>query len=67
MIEINLIPSVKRDLLRARSIRNRVVSVSFLVGSASVAAVVALAVIFGGQIAAEAVQNGSIKNKGNKL
>ena len=27
MIEINLIPSVKRDLLRARSIRNRVVSV----------------------------------------
>ena len=67
MIEINLIPSVKRDLLRARSIRNRVVSVSFLVGSASVAAVVALAVIFGGQIAAEAVQNGSIKDKGNKL
>ena len=57
MIEINLIPSVKRDLLRARSIRNRVVSMSFLVGSASVAAVVALAVIFGGQIAAEAVQN----------
>ena len=67
MIEINLIPSVKRDLLRARSIRNRVVSVSFLVGSASVAAVVALAVIFGGQIAAEAVQKGSIKDKGNKL
>ena len=67
MIEINLIPSVKRELLRTRSMRNRVISVSFLVGGASIAAVVALVVIFGGQLAAEAVQNNSIKDKGNKL
>ena len=29
MIEINLIPQVKRDLLRARMLRNAVISVSF--------------------------------------
>jgi len=67
MIEINLIPNVKRELLKTRAMRNRVISVSFLIGGASIAAVVVLAVILGGQIAAEAVQNSGIKDRNDKL
>ena len=43
MIEINLLPNVKRELLKTRAMRNRVISISFLVGGASIAAVVVLA------------------------
>ena len=67
MIEINLLPNVKRELLKTRAMRNRVISISFLVGGASIAAVVVLALIFGSQIAAEAVQNGVIKDRNDKL
>lgn len=67
MIEINLLPNVKRELLKTRAMRNRVISMSFLVGGASIAAVVVLALIFGSQIAAEAVQNGVIKDRNDKL
>ena len=67
MIEINLLPDVKRELLKTRAMRNRVISMSFLVGGASIAAVVVLALILGSQIAAEAVQNGVIKDKNDKL
>ena len=67
MIEINLLPSVKRELLKTRVMRNRVISISFLVGGASIAAVVVLALILGSQIAAEAVQNGVIKDRNDKL
>ena len=67
MIEINLLPNVKRELLKTRAMRNRVISISFLVGGASIAAVVVLAFILGSQIAAEAVQNGVIKDRNDKL
>ena len=67
MIEINLLPNVKRELLKTRAMRNRVISISFLVGGASIAAVVVLALIFGSQIAAEAVQSGVIKDRNDKL
>ena len=67
MIEINLLPNVKRELLKTRAMRNRVISISFLVGGASIAAVVVLALIFGSQIAAEAVQGGVIKDRSDKL
>ena len=67
MIEINLLPDVKRELLKTRAMRNRVISISFLVGGASIAAVVVLALILGSQIAAEAVQNGVIKDRNDKL
>ena len=67
MIEINLLPNVKRELLKTRAMRNRVISISFLVGGASIATVVVLALIFGSQIAAEAVQNGVIKDRNDKL
>ena len=67
MIEINLLPNVKRELLKTRAMRNRVISISFLVGGVSIAAVVVLALILGSQIAAEAVQNGVIKDRNDKL
>ena len=67
MIEINLIPQVKRELLKTRSLRNKVISVSILIGGASIAVVVVLAVLFGGQIATEAIQDGGIKDRANKL
>ena len=67
MIEINLLPNVKRELLKTRVMRNRVISISFLVGGASIAAVVVLALILGSQIAGEAVQNGVIKDRNDKL
>ena len=67
MIEINLLPNVKRELLKTRVMRNRVISISFLVGGVSIAAVVVLALILGSQIAAEAVQNGVIKDRNDKL
>lgn len=67
MIEINLLPNVKRELLKTRVMRNRVISISFLVGGASIATVVVLALILGSQIAAEAVQNGVIKDRNDKL
>ena len=67
MIEINLLPNVKRELLKTRAMRNRVISISFLVGGASIAAVVVLALILGSQFAAEAVQGGVIKDRNDKL
>ena len=67
MIEINLLPNVKRELLKTRVMRNRVISISFLVGGASIAAVVVLALILGSQFAAEAVQGGVIKDRNDKL
>ena len=67
MIEIDLLPNVKRELLKTRAMRNRVISISFLVGGASIAAVVVLALILGSQIAAEAVQSGVIKDRNDKL
>ena len=67
MIEINLLPNVKRELLKTRAMRNRVISISFLVGGVSIATVVVLALILGSQFAAEAVQGGVIKDRNDKL
>ena len=67
MIEINLLPNVKRELLKTRAMRNRVISISFLVGGVSIATVVVLALILGSQFAAEAVQNKVIKDRNDKL
>lgn len=67
MIEINLIPDVKREYLRTRAMRNLVISVSIVVGIAMVAIAVVLGLVFGGQMAAEAFQDRDIKDKGQQL
>jgi len=67
MIEINLIPDVKREHLRTRMVRNLVISVSIIVGIGVIAVVAVLGLVFGGQIAAEALQDREIKEKGEQL
>src|SRR5690606_17426323 len=67
MIEINLIPDVKREYLRTRALRNTVISMSILVGVGVVGLAVALAMVFGGQLVTEALQDRSIKDEGAKL
>jgi len=67
MIEINLIPDVKREYLRARAQRNYIIFMSTIVGAAAVAAAVVLGLVFSGQLVAEAVQNRSIEDQNKKL
>lgn len=67
MIEINLIPDVKRELLRARMLRNTIISLSVLVSIIAIATVTVLGLIFGGQLAFESTQDTSIKKKYDEL
>jgi hypothetical protein len=64
MIEINLIPDVKQELLKARKIRSAVISVVVLVGIASVGVVIVLAMyVFGGQWVRDSIVNDSISKE----
>ncbi len=67
MIEINLLPDVKYELLRTRATRNYVTAMSVLVGIVGLVATLALGFIFGGQITAEAWQESQIKSKSQEL
>ena len=67
MIEINLVPDIKKELLRANKLRNIVVSSSIFGGLAAVALVVVLGVIIGGQMATSKFQNDAIKSENEKL
>ena len=68
MIEINLVPDVKLELLKARRQRKLVVSASILVAIVSVGVVALLAVYaFGAQTALEAIADNSIKDESGKL
>ena len=67
MIEINLIPDVKRELLRARMMRNAITAMSITIGMIAVGVAVALGLIFGGQVALEALHDGTIKSKTREL
>ena len=49
MIQINLIPDVKRDLLRAQLMRNLVIVISAVVAGASALAVVMILGVIGTQ------------------
>ena len=49
MIEINLIPDVKKELLKANKTRNFVVTISIFVGVGALALVAVLGLILGGQ------------------
>lgn len=67
MIEINLLPDVKRELLRTRMMRNTVISFSILIGITSLAVTVFLAVVLGGQLAGQAIQDAAINDKNHQL
>lgn len=68
MIEINLIPDVKQELIRAQSVRNTVVSFTILIGIISVAVVALLAFyLFGVQTVRSALADNRIKEATTEL
>jgi len=68
MIEINLVPDVKQELIKAQRVRSTVVTFSILVGIVSIAAVAILAVyILGVQTVRGALLDENIKTSNSKL
>ena len=62
MIEVNLIPDVKREYLRAQRMRNMVVSASIMVMIVAGGAIAVLGVGLGAVSAAGLVKDGEIKS-----
>lgn len=68
MIEINLVPDVKQELIKTNRIRTVVVSAALLVGAVSIGVVVLLAVyLFLGQTVRSNIVAGQIKDKYKEL
>ncbi len=68
MIEINLLPDVKLEFIKAQKIRAKVIFSSLIIGITSVAIVAGLAVyVFAFQTVRDAVADGEIKDKTAKL
>lgn len=67
MIEVNLIPDVKKEYLRAQRVRNMVISVSMLVAAVSAGVVVVLGLGLGSMQFASGQADNSIKNKYKEL
>ena len=68
MIEINLVPDVKQELIKAQRIRSTVISISIIIGIASVAAVAALAIyILAVQTVRGNILNGNIETSNKQL
>ncbi len=68
MIEINLIPDVKQELLRAQRVRSTVVSLAILVGLFAIGLVILLGLwVFGVQTARGALSDKTIKVENAKL
>lgn len=67
MIQINLLPDVKRELLKAIRVRNIAVSVAIILSIAAVAIVVVLLLWMGAQQVRDAWTSNAIKDESNKL
>lgn len=68
MIEINLVPDVKQELIKAQRIRAAVISIAILIGIVSAGAVTALAIYaFPVQTLRNVVVDASIKKAGDQL
>jgi hypothetical protein len=68
MIEINLVPDVKQELINAQRVRTNVVSLSILVGIAAIGVVVVLAIwVVGVQTARGYVYDKTIAEESEKL
>ncbi len=68
MIEINLVPDVKQELIKAQRVRASVISVAILVGIAAVGVVVVLATwVFAVQTARGVITDTTIKSESEKL
>ncbi len=67
MIEINLVPDVKQEFLKAQRLRNTVISIAIMVGIASIAMVILLTVAVLGQKGFEWRANQNIESENAKL
>lgn len=68
MIEINLVPDIKQELLKAQAVRTKVITGAVFVGVGSIAVVILLAFyIFGVQTARGIIADGQIDSKGKTL
>lgn len=68
MIEINLIPAVKQELIKVQRVRATVISIAIIVGLASIAIVVLLAVyVFVAQTVRSTLAGDAIKSESAKL
>lgn len=68
MIEVNLVPDVKQELIRAQRVRAAVISISILAGIIAIGVVVMLAVYsYGVQSVRSAILDGNIKSGSDKL
>ncbi len=68
MIEINLVPDVKQELIKAQQVRTKVITGAIFVGIVSVGVVVLLAVyVFGVQTARSLFADGQIDSKSKTL
>lgn len=68
MIEINLIPDVKQELLHAQRMRSVVISVAIMTSMITVGIVIALALyVFGAQALRNSIYDSSIDNKSAEL
>jgi len=68
MIEINLVPDVKQELIRAQRVRASVISISIVIGIGAVGVVVLLGLwVFAVQTARGLISDNTIKNESQKL
>ncbi|MBI3889772.1 hypothetical protein HY312_04360 [Candidatus Saccharibacteria bacterium] len=67
MVEINLIPDVKQELLKAQSARNYVISGALVVGIAAIVIVIVLALVLGAQTVTSGIIDGNITKSNKKL
>lgn len=67
MIQINLIPDVKKEYLRAQRTRNITISISIIVGLAAIGLVALLGVILGGQYVVDMRAQNRIDEEYQKL
>lgn len=68
MIELNLVPDVKQELLKAQRVRTAVISVAIVIGFAAIGIVVLLALyLFGVQTVRSTLADNAIKSETEKL
>lgn len=68
MIEINLVPDVKQELIKAQRVRASVISMAIIVGIAAVGVVVLLAIwVFAVQAARGVISDNTIETESKKL
>jgi hypothetical protein len=68
MIEINLVPDVKQELIKAQRVRASVISLAIVIGIGAIGVVIMLAVwVFGVQAARNLLTDNAIKSESQKL